>query len=223
MSKKYLIVVEGKTDIIFLKDYLIHLNNSLYVTKNLDKKNKQEIILKSEDIEIKILVAGGYTVIKEDKFLQSLRTYKDDEYIILLVQDADNPNKENGGVKNRIKYLDNSSIDFNTFLFPNNEDDGDLETLLLRIKKNEKYDISHGCYQSYINCTKEINPQWSAELEEDKSLVFNYFRTYYGMENSKEENRRYEVNYWDFESEALNPLKIFFETNGLLSFMPKNT
>lgn len=209
--------MEGKTDVVFLKDYLMHLNKSLSIITNLDKKDKKEIILKSEYIEIKILVAGGYTAIKEGNISQTLRAHKDDGYTILLIQDADNPSKENGGAKNRIEYLkDIPYIDFNIFLFPNNEDDGDLETLLLRIKKNEKYDISHGCYQSYINCTKEINPKWSAELEEDKSLVFNYFRTYYGMENSKEENRRYETDYWDFDSHALLPLKGFFEETGIV-------
>jgi hypothetical protein len=214
MSEKYLIVVEGKADAIFLKDYLMHLDKSLSITTNFDKKNKIAIILKSEYAEIKILVAGGYTVIKEEKFLKSLNEYIDSNYKILIIQDADNPSKDNGGVQNRIKYLElDSSIEFKAFFFPNNKDDGDLETLLLRIKKNDQYNTSNGCYQYYIDCTKKINPEWSAELEEDKSLVFNYFRTYYGMENSKEENRKYEADYWDFESDKLNPLKDFFEKN----------
>ncbi len=83
----------------------------------------------------------------------------------------------------------------------------------MQIKKEEKYNPSQGCYQAYIECTKNIHSQWSNELEEDKSLVFNYFRIYYGMKNSKEENRKYEATYWDFESEALNALREFVQNN----------
>jgi len=209
---KYLILVEGIADIIFLRDYLISLDTNLQIKT---EKIKKEFILISDSREIKINVIDGYTNIQLNK--KMIQTHIDDDFKILVIQDADNPDKKNGGVQNRMEYLDEQKdtllIQFETFLFPNHEDNGDLETLLLQIKKEEKYNPSQGCYQSYIECTKKIDSQYSNELEEDKSQVFNYFRTYYGMENSKEQNRKYESDYWDFESEALSALKDFFEKN----------
>jgi len=212
--QKYLIIVEGKADIIFLRDYLIALYLDLKIIKNFTKKNKREIVLKSDKIEIKILIAGGYTVIKDDKFLKSMETYIDDEYKILVIQDADDPTKDDGGIENRMKYLDKIDVEFETFLFPNHKDDGDLETLLLRIINKSKYDSFLSCYSNYISCIEDNTQKvFINELLEDKYKVFSYFSTYYGMENSKEENREYIEEYWDFNSNNLKPLKDFFKEN----------
>lgn len=213
MIIRILILVEGIADIIFLRDYLIFLDNNL---STVTEKIKKELILKSNTKEIKLKAIDGYTNIPLNK--KMIMTHIDEGFKVLVIQDADNPDKENGGVQNRMQYLNEQKSDllFETFLFPNHTNNGDLETLLLRIKKDEKYNPSHECYQTYIECTEKINSQCSAELKEDKSLVFNYFRTYYGMENSKEQNRKFEVTYWGFSSEALNPLKTFFDNNQIL-------
>jgi len=212
--QKYLIIVEGKADIVFLKYYLMSLYSDLKITKEFSKKNKKEIILTSNSIEIKILIAGGYTAIKEKKILKSIEEHIDFEYKVLIIQDADNPTKENGGVKARMEYLNKIDIEFKTFLFPNHKDDGDLETLFLQIKKDEKYDKFFECYNQYINCIKtNTELDFINELLEDKNRVFSYFSAYYGMERAKEENREYIHVYWDFDNNALIPLKDFFEIN----------
>lgn len=117
--QKYLIIVEGKADIIFIKDYLIFIDKKLKLFKNLTKKNKKEIIIKSDYKEIKILIAGGYTVIKDDKLVKIMEEHIDFKYKVLVMQDADNPMKDDGGVENRMKFLYDSSMKFETFLFPN--------------------------------------------------------------------------------------------------------
>lgn len=211
---KYLIIVEGKTDIIFLKDYLMFLDTTLEITKKLDRNNKKEIVLKSKSTEIKILIAGGYTAIKEEKLSTKILEYIDSEYKILVIQDADCETKADGGVQNRMKYLDevqkDRNIKFETFLFPNNKDDGDLEILLLQIKNTTQYDNFFECYDKYIKCIIEsTNKNFISELRENKNKVFNYFSTYYGMENSKEENRVYDEKYWDLNNKTLDPLKTF--------------
>jgi len=212
--QKYLIIVEGKADIIFLRDYLIALYLDLKIIKNFTKKNKREIVLKSDKIEIKILIAGGYTAIKDDKFLKSMETYIDDEYKILVIQDADDPTKDDGGIENRMKYLDKIDVEFETFLFPNHQDNGDLETLLLGIIDKSKYVNFLNCYTKYISCIKDMTQKdFINELLDNKNRVFSYFTSYYGMENSKEENREYTKEYWDFNSDYLKRLKEFLEKN----------
>ncbi len=212
--QKYLIIVEGKADIIFIKDYLIFLYSNLKIIKKLSKKNKKEIILESNSIKIKILIAGGYTMIKEDRFITSIKEYISDEYKIILIQDADDPTKDDGGVENRMEYLNKINIEFKTFLFPNNKSNGDLETLLLQIKNSDKYDKFFKCYEEYINCIKSnTKVDFIDELQEDKNKVFSYFTSYYGMENAKEENREYLQEYFDFTSDKIKPLKEFLKAN----------
>lgn len=167
--KKILILVEGKADAKFLKDYIDYLfsKNNIDVLKEIkpgtdknknkdkdkdkdkdnkdnDNGNKAEIKkYGNKNYEIVIFSMGGCTKFKNLK-LQILQ-YTDKHYIPLTIHDADNPNKPNGGVKSRTKYikdetdkiplyLKNEAI----FLLPNNKDDGDLETLLLNLVDTAK-------------------------------------------------------------------------------------
>jgi len=143
---------------------------------------------------------------------------QDFKYKILVIQDADNSTKDpnNGGVELRLRFLNlikkDLKINFETFLFPDNENDGDLETLLLKIVNKEQFNKSYDCYNKYSDCVKEISQkEFGDELLEEKNVVFNYFRTYNGMENAKEENRKYSDEYWRFTSKKLDTLKTFFD------------
>ena len=200
-------------DIIFLRDYIKFLQKDCTINqKSLSKNKYLEIKVPKKNIEIKILIGGGYTAIVN--LSKTITSYIDEGYKVFVIQDADNQNKENGGVNNRIQYLNNlkteKCIDFSIFLFPNNKDDGDLETLLLRIKNESKYKITDECYIKYIECISNFSNQiFIDELKEDKNKVFNYIRTYYGMDNAKEQNRCYETDYWDLNHNELKPLKMF--------------
>ena len=210
---KVLIIVEGIADVIFLRDYIKFLKpNCIADDSQLKAKKIKYLKLSIANKEIKILIGRGYTALSN--LSQRINEHKDDGYKIVTIQDADDPEKENGGVSNRMKYLEqiksDNKIDFDIFLFPNHKDDGDLETLLLRINNFTHYDISNNCYENYIKCCEQISEQnFSDELREDKSKVFNYFRTYYGMKSAKEENRCYENKYWDFNHQELSALKEF--------------
>lgn len=212
--ERYLIIVEGKADIIFIKDYLIFLDSSLELKED-NRKKKQYLLIGSTSKVIKIFYSRGYTKINPLKTrIEKLQMDDgiEEDYKILVIQDADDPTKENGGVKNRMKYLDNIDMEFKTFLFPNNQDDGDLETLLLRIIDKTKYNNFLACYKKYVSCIKNITQKnFIKELLEDKNQVFSYFSAYYGMEQSKEENREYISEYWDFNSDALKSLNKFIK------------
>jgi hypothetical protein len=212
---KYLIAVEGKADITFLRDYLTFLSKDFNIEQGKKNSNK-EIIIKDKYNEIKILVTGGYTSIQENKIITKFKEYIDFGYKILIIQDADNPNKNHGGVKNRIDYLtkikEKLEIEFETFLFPNNKDDGDLETLLLKIaSKNENYNKFNECNIRYRDNIHNIAPNFSHELTEGKYQVFHYFRTFYGNNRAKEENREYIEKYWDLNNVYLKPLELFLK------------
>ncbi|MBN2824968.1 MAG: hypothetical protein JXQ76_06585, partial [Campylobacterales bacterium] len=223
MLKKYLILVEGVADMIFFRDYLTFLDSKLKI--KIEKINK-ELILESDDKKITLRIIDGYT--KVDKNQEIIRAYNKENAInegsaiVILVQDADNPlkDKKNGGVINRMKYLNavqkNSSIQFETFLFPNHNDDGDLETLLLQIAKGDKYNPANDCYSPFVKCLGSISNSVASELAKDKNRIFNYFRAYYGIDSAKEINRVYEEEYWDFSNDALDELLKFMQINSVI-------
>lgn len=209
---KYLIIVEGIADIIFLKDYLGIYNTKCTIHQNNIKKEKL-LKINLPNKEIKIIVGGGCTALLKIK--KTIQEHSDDGYKILVVQDADDCTKRYGGLIKRLKYLDTVQkkleVDFEIFLFPNHNDDGDLETLLLQIANTQKFTASESCYSQYIQCVSKISQkEFCDELLDRKAQVFNYFRTYYGMECAKEENRDYSKIYWNFNHQALSAFQTFF-------------
>ncbi|RVY30107.1 DUF3226 domain-containing protein [Helicobacter pylori] len=119
------------------------------------------------------------------------------------------------------------------FLFPNNQDDGDLETLLLEIAKHDEF---LKCFEGYLECIKSKEhykpikdigkSKWYAYLE-----VFelqNFFKDKRNKNDKKNEEKiiiddkgkirkEYKEEYEklkeviDFKSKSLIPLKNFLE------------
>lgn len=210
MSKKnILILTEGIADITFLRDYLLYLNPKL---KQKEKQIKKELTLTDEIQKIRIKAIGGYTNLLNEK--TEMEQYYDQDYEILVIQDTDDPEKNHGGLEERMIYLSQISKDinikFHTFLFPNNNHDGDLETLLLNIVNNTKFVETNKCYIDFISQERKLDLGFIHELENNKSVIFNYFRAHFGIEKAKETNRVYTCNYWDFSSTYLNELNTFF-------------
>ncbi len=222
MNNNILILLEGKADMSFIRDYLKHIykdkikdNNS---TNLLNSTNTISLIL--NQTKIKIEVVGGVSKII-DNLRAKIQEYKDAEYKILIIQDADDTKKDKkeGGYEQRRKKIAELEKELDTklqlFLFPNNKDDGDLEKLLLKIANNEKLSSVINCYQKYADCVSEItkNQKLQESLLEDKNKVFTYFRVYTDMQKAKEENRTYTTDLWELDNNELNELRNFFIKN----------
>lgn len=148
---KYLLV-EGVTDVAFIKYICLVKNiinnfNDFIKTKN--EYNFNNLI---------IVDLGGQDNL--NKFLERLKSKEIKISKIGIIQDADNnfeKSKEN--IENAIQ---NSKIDKNKidiFLTPNNQDKGDLETLLLSTIKNNNI---IECFDDYKKCllrNDEIHPK----------------------------------------------------------------
>lgn len=213
MSNKILILVEGKADVTFIKDYLIFLNSEFTPTIPNKKPSGKEVILTAQTKTIKIIAIGGYTSINTS--ISTIREHIDAQYSILVIQDTDDLSKNDGGFKQRIEYLEkiksSLSIQFEAFLFPNHNEDGDLETLLLKIINQSIFQAIHTYYLQFIHSEKAVGGIYTHELEEPKNVIYNYIRKHDGMEKAKEENRYYDNAYWNFTNPDLNPLYNFLK------------
>jgi len=212
---KYLIFVEGIADSTFLRDYLIFLFNDLSIKNH----GKNEKVLENQNTSIKIRILGGKDAIKEGKIKNTILDAWATEHKIITIQDADNRHDYRKAELQNIKAdlleefkqkFPNVNPSFDIFLLPDNQNDGELEDLLLKIAKTEYFEKTNNCYTQWIECIKTFSTtEIVDERYSNKSLIFNYFANYYGMKGAREENRRYEKDYWDFSHITLEPLKDF--------------
>ncbi|MFT2613306.1 DUF3226 domain-containing protein [Helicobacter pylori] len=205
---------EGKSDRNFLGWYL----NFLKYKDHFDMF----------DIEGKDKLISGEFLEKIDKILNNEhQTYK--QVCIIFDADKKESQKIDAGFDNKLKHickeLKEKGIDFpreQIFLFPNNQDDGDLEDLLLEIAKHKEF---INCFESYLDCIKK-KEHYKPIKNIRKNMLYAYLEAL-GLENlytkknifdiegkvKNECKEKYEKlkEVIDFDSKSLVPLKNFLE------------
>ncbi|GAA9284103.1 hypothetical protein TH0233_00100 [Helicobacter pylori] len=130
-NKETLIFVEGPSDRLFLGVYLFYL----YFQEKFPIKN------------FKVQNVDG----KNNLSKRLLEIEKYDKTLIIF--DADKNYESNK--KEILKVVSKTKQTISEeqiFLFPNNQDDGDLETLLLKIANHKEF---INCFESYLDCIKK--------------------------------------------------------------------
>ncbi|WQZ64935.1 hypothetical protein KVL79_01780 [Helicobacter pylori] len=198
-DKEILIFVEGPSDKVFLEVYL-------YFLEDLPIKNFKVKDVKGKDNLSKRLLE----IEKYDK--------------TLIVFDADKDYESNK--KEILKVVSKTKQTISEeqiFLFPNNQDDGDLETLLLEIAKHTKF---LKCFEGYLECIKS-KEYYKPIKNIRKNMLYAYLEVL-GLENLTKTNidvfdneskikNKHEENYRrlkemiDLKSKSLIPLKNFLE------------
>ncbi len=203
-DKEILIFVEGPSDKVFLEAYLYFL----------------------EDIPIKNFKVKDVTG-KDNLSKRLLEIEKYDKTLIIFDTDKDYESNKKEILSKTQQKITEEQI----FLFPNNQDDGDLETLLLEIAKHDEF---LKCFEGYLECIKSKEhykpikdigkSKWYAYLE-----VFelqNFFKDKRNKNDKKNEEKiiiddkgkirkEYKEEYEklkeviDFNSNSLVPLKDF--------------
>ncbi|GAA8543136.1 hypothetical protein KYTH14_07040 [Helicobacter pylori] len=125
-DKEILIFVEGPSDKVFLEVYL-------YFLEDLPIKNFKVKDVKGKDNLSKRLLE----IEKYDK--------------TLIIFDADNYKSNKKEILAVVSKTKQTISEEQIFLFPNNQDDGDLETLLLKIAKHDEF---LKCFEGYLECIK---------------------------------------------------------------------
>ncbi len=125
-DKEILIFVEGPSDKVFLEVYL-------YFLEDLPIKNFKVKDVKGKDNLSKRLLE----IEKYDK--------------TLIVFDADNYKSNKKEILTVVSKTKQTISEEQIFLFPNNQDDGDLETLLLKIAKHDEF---LKCFEGFLECIK---------------------------------------------------------------------
>lgn len=160
-----------------------------------------------------IVCVAGWTNL-EKVFSQQSR--KPEIEKILIVFDADSP-RNGGGFASRRKELENvvnGNPKAELFLFPNNSDDGDFETLLERIANQASNERFFDCFSDFEKCLGDAyrHPNLKAKLYSYINLqkdLSSQERDSLGRGEWLFENNRF----WNLNHPALDALKDFFLKN----------
>ncbi|MCQ2938731.1 hypothetical protein JT203_02990 [Helicobacter pylori] len=208
-DKEILIFVEGPSDKVFLEVYL-------YFLEDLPIKNFKVQNIKGKD--------------NLSKRLLEIEKYNK----TLIIFDADKDYESNK--KEILKVVSKTKQTISEeqiFLFPNNQDDGDLETLLLEIAKHDEF---LKCFEGYLECIKS-KEHYKPIRNIRKNMLYAYLEVFelqkffqykWDTNNKKNEENiiiddkgkikeEHQEEYEklkeviDFKSKSLIPLKNFLE------------
>ncbi|GAA7464410.1 DUF3226 domain-containing protein [Helicobacter pylori] len=211
-DKEILIFVEGPSDKVFLEVYL-------YFLEDLPIKNFKVKDVKGKDNLSKRL----------------LEIEKYDKTLIIFDADKDyeSNKKEILTVVSKTKQTKQTISEEQIFLFPNNQDDGVLETLLLEIAKHDEF---LKCFEGYLECIKS-KEHYKPIRNIRKNMLYAYLEVFelqkffqykWDTNNKKNEENiiiddkgkikeEHQEEYEklkeviDFKSKSLIPLKNFLE------------
>ncbi len=171
------------------------------------------------DEDIDIIDVGGKD--KLSFFDNQMRDFGKNGDKNLVIFDADFV-IDGGGVEKRQNdmkaFKESALVDFDYFFFPNNQDDGVFEDLLLQIINPEHQGIMD-CFSHYEQCIggqNEVKGGNCYETPNIKAKVYTYITTF---KRSKKEADKVKKGNWDFGNAAywnlnhsyLTPLKSFLE------------
>jgi hypothetical protein len=164
----------------------------------------------SEDVNPDILIVGGKGNIK--KIANQFKENNEFEIINVIIFDADIFKEENEKFIELKKYF---PIQY--FLLPDNQSNGDLETLLVQII-NQENSVIFDCWEGYENCLKTSKRKDGVfTTPASKTKIYAYLEALLGESDSqkkkiKEAERNYQdATHWDLNAPALVNLKQFLD------------
>jgi hypothetical protein len=188
------IFVEGDSDKKFVSDYIGYLKIVLY------------------DIDLRFILLNGKD---DDKFQKTLPEFAASDKNLVIVDSDENF----AGRKKHLEELKGKlSLSYDVFLFPNNSDNGELETLLKGIVWN-KYKEYFSCFIPFGGCVQGVHSDIKPPSLKDE--IYSYLSS---LLTDKETDQRGKYiqpskmdymneRFWDIEHSLLKPLKEFLLSN----------
>jgi len=143
---------------------------------------------------------------------------------VLILIDADTVAKGYGFTKRKAE-IDNDmqilKISYPYFIYPNNQDDGDVEILMESTARRDLHPIFFDCFEDYEKCVSGVKDESGQPLYNTPNLK-GKLHTYMNAQKLSGKQRRRlgsgdwlfsNTNYWDLNSVALQPLKDFLAAN----------
>ena len=212
--KQILIFCEGVTDQVFIADCLESVFKAV-TERNENKKNKKklEITFKHSNFKGKIIAVEGCSKLRTNAFLHAeMQDNKEEGGVNIVIFDADYTGKENGnkGVaacSQKLKSIIRSkNVEFDYYIWPDNESDGEIETLLRTLIPSNKEPIFK-CIEDHQACLKSLDII-NLKYADLKTKIGFYL--YVSNEASEARKRNYtNPNFWNLTDKNNVGLKKF--------------
>lgn len=177
--------------------------------KNKETTNEQDFVEhfiayhypeKINDIDYKVEGFGGKDKLAMNKPYLELNSDGD---INLVIFDADTE-QNGGGFEKRKSEIEkiktDNSMNFELFLWPNNSDDGDFESLLIEMTNLDHYGILE-CFDNFEKCVGGHDPEEKLyDRPGRKAKIYTYIEL---MKKSKKEQESFRKGYWLFDKADL--------------------
>ncbi|MGP1362540.1 MAG: DUF3226 domain-containing protein [Bacteroides sp.] len=203
------IFVEGEADLVFIWQYIAFIGG--VETNNIDK---------NKIIQCK----GRANLWTNTEILNEIKKAIANDIKPLIIFDADDSAQATrADIMQNLAGKNVDSSQYDLFLFPNNCDSGDLETLLERIIPSQNKPILE-CWEMYECCLqKHATPKVRSTSQTPlttptrKTKIYGYLEALLGTSNRekekiKEAKRDYHnERHWDLSSANLSPLQQFLQ------------
>ena len=186
----------------FIKQYVEHIFPS--------------VTLESSDITC----VDGYTNL--DKYDNKMKENTKAGILNLVIIDCDDSSKNDGGYKQRSLYLESlkqkGGLEFEYFLFPNNQDEGAFENLLLNIINPEHKGLLD-CFDGYEKCISGKDPNGEVyKVPNIKAKIYSYISSFKMTQKEQKLMKAgdwdfHNSKYWNLDSPYLIPLKEFLQSH----------
>ena len=195
--RDYNIFVEGVADSCFFRQYLRHLFGETIPTE-------------------RVVVLNGWDRLKTEASAVRMRSMNANGGVNLVIFDADDDIETRRQEVETIK--EQYHVEFELFLFPNNQDTGALEDLLENIINPDNHSIMD-CWEDYekelvkLDIPGRTPPPLTTPAK--KTKIYGYLEALLfknQKELIKEKKRDYEnTKHWNLDAEYLEPLKEFLQ------------
>lgn len=172
-------------------------------------------------IEVEFIFMDGIGNLYNETILNQINLAQESGEQVIVLADADTTAKGFGYAK-RKEEIDNGmrihSLSFPYFLYPNNQDDGDVEVLMENAARRDLHFTFFDCFEDYEKCVSGAKD----EFGEPKYNVPNLkgkLHTYMSAQKlPRKLCKRFgsgdwlfdNKDYWNLDVDALQPLKEFF-------------
>lgn len=185
---------------------------------------KAIIALFFPDKEVSFICIGGVgNLFNEVNLNQMAQAQMLGEQVIVLV-DADTVDKGFGFEKRKADIENGmraNKMEFPYFVYPNNQEDGDVETLMASAARRDLHSVFFDCFEDYEKCVSGVKNDCGLPLYNIPNLK-GKLHTYMNAQKLSNKLRRklgagdrlfHDTNYWDLNVPALQPLKNFLAAN----------
>lgn len=173
-------------------------------------------------IKVQFIFMKGVDNLFNQPILNEIKKSKIEGSQILVLVDADSEEKK-WGYKRRKDWIEGGmkehDVSFPYFIYPNNQNDGLVETLMEAAALYAPNKVFFDCYTDYETCLK--NSKYNIPSLKGKVYAYAEAQTIYDIQKGERIPLINKINsgdwlfdnpdYWNLEVENLQPLKDFFK------------